>query len=145
MSILSKNKVKLNASARDKFEAIRMAGQLLVAAGHASVEYIDKMIEREQTLSTYMGGGLAIPHGTNDSKELIRSTGLSVIQFPQGIDFGEGEKAYLVVGIAAAGDDHLDILTSVATVCSDDDNMRRILQASTEEELLAILGSGMTS
>ncbi|WP_019536943.1 PTS sugar transporter subunit IIA [Paenibacillus ginsengihumi] len=145
MSILSKDKVKLNASARDKFEAIRMAGQLLVAAGHASVEYIDKMIEREQTLSTYMGGGLAIPHGTNDSKELIRSTGLSVIQFPQGIDFGEGEKAYLVVGIAAAGDDHLDILTSVATVCSDDDNMRRILQASTEEELLAILGSGMTS
>lgn len=145
MSILSKDKVKLNASARDKFEAIRMAGQLLVDAGHASAGYIDKMIEREQTLSTYMGGGLAIPHGTNDSKELIRSTGLSVIQFPQGIDFGEGEKAYLVVGIAAVGDDHLDILTNVAMVCSDDDNMQRILQASTEEELLAIFESGMTS
>lgn len=145
MSILSKDKVKLNASARDKFEAIRMAGQLLVDAGHASAGYIDKMIEREQTLSTYMGGGLAIPHGTNDSKELIRSTGLSVIQFPQGIDFGEGEMAYLVVGIAAVGDDHLDILTNVAMVCSDDDNMQRILQASTEEELLAIFESGMTS
>lgn len=145
MSILSKDKVKLNASARDKFEAIRMAGQLLVDAGHASAGYIEKMIEREQTLSTYMGGGLAIPHGTNDSKELIRSTGLSVIQFPQGIDFGEGEKAYLVVGIAAVGDDHLDILTNVAMVCSDDDNMQRILQASTEEELLAIFESGMTS
>lgn len=83
MSILSKDKVKLNAKVQDKYEAIRMAGQLLVDAGHASVEYIDKMIEREQTLSTYMGGGLAIPHGTKDSKELIRSTGLSIVQIPE--------------------------------------------------------------
>lgn len=145
MSILSKDKVKLNAKAQDKYEAIRMAGQLLVDAGHASAGYIDKMIEREQTLSTYMGGGLAIPHGTKDSKELIRSTGLSIVQFPEGIDFGDGEKAHLVVGIAAAGDDHLEILTNVAMVCSDDDNLERILKASSAEEMIAIFESGMES
>lgn len=143
MSILSKDKVMLNAKAQDKYEAIRMAGQLLVDAGHAASGYIDKMMEREQTLSTYMGGGLAIPHGTKDSRELIRSTGLSIVQLPEGVDFGEGEKAHLVVGIAAAGDDHLDILTNVAMICSDDDNLERILKASTAEEMISIFESGM--
>ncbi|WP_028562097.1 PTS sugar transporter subunit IIA [Paenibacillus pinihumi] len=143
MSILSADKVKLNAKAEDKWEAIRIAGQLLVSAGHALPGYVDKMIEREQTLSTYMGGGLAIPHGTKDSKELIKSTGLSIVQFPDGVDFGDDEKAYLLVGIAAEGDDHLDILTNVAMVCSDEDNLEQILKASTAEEMISIFESGM--
>jgi PTS system mannitol-specific IIA component len=135
--------VKLNAKAADKFEAIRIAGQLLVDAGHADPAYIDKMFERERTLSTYMGGGLAIPHGTQDSKALIASTGLSIVQLPDGVDFGEGEKAYLVVGIAAVGNEHLDILTNVAMVCSDDENMERIAQAKTAAELIDIFERGM--
>ncbi|WP_248929565.1 PTS sugar transporter subunit IIA [Paenibacillus hamazuiensis] len=145
MSILSADKVKLNAQPKDKFEAIRMAGQLLVDAGHASAAYIDKMIEREQTLSTYMGNGLAIPHGTQDSKSLIQSTGLSIVQIPQGVDFGDGEKATLVIGIAAAGGEHLDILTNVAMVCSEDENIERIQNASTPEEMIRIFESGMNS
>jgi len=145
MSILSVNKVKLNAQPKDKTEAIRMAGQLLVDAGHASAAYIDKMLEREATLSTYMGNGLAIPHGTNDSKSLIHSTGLAIVQIPQGVDFGDGEKAVLVIGIAAAGNDHLDILTNVAMICSEDENMEQILKASTVEEMVTIFESGMES
>ncbi|NOV04333.1 PTS sugar transporter subunit IIA [Paenibacillus planticolens] len=145
MSILSINKVKLNAQPKDKFEAIRMAGQLLVDAGHASEAYIAKMLEREETLSTYMGNGLAIPHGTQDSKSLISSTGLSIVQIPQGVDFGEGEKAFLVIGIAAVGDDHLDILTNVAMICSDDDSMENIMKAATAEEMVTIFESGMES
>ncbi|TXK86164.1 PTS sugar transporter subunit IIA [Paenibacillus sp. N3.4] len=145
MSILSINKIKLNAQPKDKFEAIRMAGQLLVDAGHASAAYIDKMLEREQTLSTYMGNGLAIPHGTQDSKSLIISTGLSIVQIPQGVDFGEGEKANLVIGIAAAGNDHLDILTNVAMICSEDENVELIMKASTPEEMVRIFESGMES
>lgn len=145
MSILSTNKVKLNVRVKDKFEAIRLAGQLLVDAGHAEPGYIDKMIEREQTLSTYMGGGLAIPHGTNDSKSLIRSTGLSIVQLPEGVDFGEGERAHLVIGIAAPGDEHLEILTNVAMICSDDDQLERILNASSAEEMISIFEGGMTS
>ncbi|MBO7742717.1 PTS sugar transporter subunit IIA [Paenibacillus sp. MWE-103] len=143
MSILSIDKVKLQARPTDKSDAIRMAGRLLVDAGHAAEGYIDKMLEREATLSTYMGNGLAIPHGTGDSKELIRSTGLSVVQIPGGVDFGEGEKAVLVIGIAAAGNDHLDILTNVAMICSEDENMEQIMNATTAEELVRIFESGM--
>ncbi|MFC4101889.1 PTS sugar transporter subunit IIA [Paenibacillus xanthanilyticus] len=143
MPILSTDKVKLNAAASDKYEAIRLAGELLVQAGHAPAEYVDKMIERENALSTYMGGGLAIPHGTNEAKSLIRSTGLSIVVLPEGVDFGEGEPANLVIGIAAAGDDHLELLTNVAMLVSDDENMAQILNASSAEELIAIFERGM--
>jgi PTS system mannitol-specific IIA component len=142
MSILSREKVKLNAQAKDKFEAIRIAGQLLVDAGHADRKYIDKMIEREQELSTYMGCGLAIPHGTGDSKGLINSTGMSIVRLAEGVDFGEGELTYLLVGIASSGDDHLGILTNVATVCADDDNLESILKADTADEIIAIFSNG---
>lgn len=89
MSIMTIDKVKMNATAKDKYEAIRMAGQILLDAGHISSEYIDKMLEREEIVSTYIGNGLAIPHGTKESKTLIQSTGISIVQFPQGVDFGE--------------------------------------------------------
>jgi len=143
MSILSTNKVKLNAKVNDKYEAIRIAGELLVQAGHAEASYVESMIERENTLSTYMGGGLAIPHGTNEAKGKIKSTGLSIVQIPDGVDFGDGEIAHVVIGIAAIGDDHMDILTSVAMVCSDDENLERIIKAETAEQLIEIFESEM--
>lgn len=138
MNILSVDKVKLNATAKDKYEVIRLAGELLVNAGHVEPSYIDSMIEREDSLSTYMGGGLAIPHGTSKSKGFIKSTGLSIVQLPEGVDFGEGNIANLVIGIAAVGDDHIEILTNVGVICSDDDNLERILKASTPEDLIEI-------
>jgi len=143
MSILSVDKVKLNVNVKDKFEAIRIAGELLVQAGHAEASYVDSMIDRENTLSTYMGGGLAIPHGTNEAKGKIKSTGLSIVQIPSGVDFGDGEKAYLVIGIAAVGDDHMEILTNVAMVCSDDENLERIVKAGTPQQLIEIFESEM--
>ncbi|CAG7654019.1 PTS sugar transporter subunit IIA [Paenibacillus allorhizosphaerae] len=145
MSILSADKVILNAAAKDKYEAVRIAGELLVGAGHVDPSYVESMIERENSLSTYMGGGLAIPHGTSESKGSIKSTGLSIVQLPEGVDFGEGNIAHLVIGIAAVGDDHLEILTNVAMICSDDDNMEQILKASSPEEMIAIFESGMES
>ncbi|TLS49206.1 PTS mannitol transporter subunit IIA [Paenibacillus antri] len=143
MTILSTNKVKLGAKAADKNEAIRMAGRLLVEAGHVPEEYIEKMIERDALSSTYMGGGLAIPHGTNEAKPLVKSTGMSILVFPDGVSFGDGQVAKLVVGIAAVGDDHLDILTNVAMICSDEDSFESILNADSEERLIAIFESGM--
>ncbi|GBF72085.1 hypothetical protein PA598K_00318 [Paenibacillus sp. 598K] len=134
--------VKLGAKANDKYEAIRLAGELLVQAGHAEAGYVDKMVEREKTLSTYMGAGLAIPHGTNESKALIRSTGLSVVQLPDGVDFGEGELAFVVVGIAALGDDHLELLTNVAMVCSEEENLEKIINASSAAELARLFNEG---
>lgn len=142
MSILTKEKVRLNVKPGNKTEAIRMAGQLLVEAGHVPAEYVDKMLERENTSSTYLGGGLAMPHGTNDSKSLIRSTGMSVLTVPDGVDF-DGETANLVIGLAAVGDEHLEILSSVAVLVSDEDDMQRILQAKSEAELITIFEEGM--
>lgn len=143
MNILSIDKVKLNVNAKDKYEVIRLAGELLVNAGHVEPSYIDSMIEREDSLSTYMGGGLAIPHGTNTSKRLIKSTGLSIVQLPEGVDFGEGHIANLIIGIAAVGNDHLEILTNVGVICSDDDNLERILKASTPEDLIEIFNMNL--
>ncbi|MFF2482374.1 PTS sugar transporter subunit IIA [Paenibacillus sp. NPDC058071] len=142
MSILNKEKVKLNVTVSDKFEAIRLAGQLLVDAGHVEQSYVDKMLERENVSSTYLGARLAMPHGTNDSKPFIKSTGMSVLVVPNGVDFG-GETANLVIGLAAVGDEHMEVLSSVAVLVSEEEDMERILGSQTEEELIAIFEEGM--
>jgi PTS system mannitol-specific IIA component len=142
MSILTKEKVRLNVKVNDKFDAIRLAGQLLVEGGHVPAEYVEKMIEREKVSSTYLGGGLAMPHGTNDSKGLIRSTGMSVLVLADEVDFG-GEPARLIIGLAAVGDEHLEVLSSVAVLVSEDEDMQRIIESQTAEELLAIFAEGL--
>ncbi|MFP4978376.1 PTS sugar transporter subunit IIA [Paenibacillus sp. CN-4] len=143
MSVLSENKIVMHAAAADKYEAIKLAGRLLVDAGHADEEYIAKMLEREEVVSTYMGGGLAIPHGTKDGKQYIRSTGLSVIRYPDGVDFGGDEPAFIVIGIAAAGDNHMEILTNVAMIFTEDDAIERVMNAATPAEIIAIFEGGM--
>lgn len=145
MAILTKEKIRLHAEVRDKYEAIRMVGQLLVDAGHVPVEYIDAMIRREEILSTYMGAGLAIPHGTNDARGLVRSTGLAVLTVPNGVLFEEGKMARLIVGIAAVGDEHMDLLTNIAMIVSDEEQASRLIEARTEDEVLDIfrVGAGL--
>ncbi|WP_123041579.1 PTS sugar transporter subunit IIA [Cohnella candidum] len=143
MSILSKEKIKLNVAVQDKFEAIRLAGGLLVEGGHVPPEYVDAMIERENVSSTYLGAGLAMPHGTNEAKGLIRSTGMSVLVLSEGVDFGGDEPARLVIGLAAVGDEHMEVLSSVAMMVSEEADMQRILNASSEEELLKLFEEGM--
>lgn len=143
MTIIATSKVKLNAHVENKFEAIRIAGELLVQAGHVPATYIDYMFEREKSLSTYMGSGLAIPHGTNDAKSLVTSTGISIVVIPGGVDFGEGEPAYLVIGIAAVGNDHLDLLTNIAMLVSEEEQMRAIINCQDEAQLVAIFERGL--
>lgn len=142
MSILSTEKIELNAKASHKNEAIRMAGELLVQAGHVTEEYVEKMLEREEIASTYMGAGLAIPHGTKEAKSLVKSTGLSIVRFPEGVDFGGDEPAFVVIGIAGAGGDHMGILTQVAMIFSDDDSIEKVMDAQTKEEILALFQGG---
>ncbi|WP_340022051.1 PTS sugar transporter subunit IIA [Paenibacillus sp. FSL K6-1096] len=143
MSILSENKVIMHGAANDKYEAIRMAGKLLVDAGHVTEEYVPKMLEREEVVSTYMGGGLAIPHGTKEARPFIKSTGLSILRFPDGVDFGGDEPAFVVIGIAAAGDGHMEVLTNVAMIFSEDDAIERVMNASTPAEVIAIFEGGL--
>lgn len=137
-NILTAEKIMLKAKVANKEEAIRLAGQLLVRAGHVTEAYVEKMQEREQLATTYIGSGVAIPHGTNESKAEIQSTGISIIQVPDGVDFGEGNIAYLLVGIAAVGDEHLEVLSNIAILCSEEENVKRIVNAASAEEIIAM-------
>ncbi|WP_374711321.1 PTS sugar transporter subunit IIA [Symbiobacterium terraclitae] len=134
--ILTAADIILDAKTADKWEAIRLVGNRLVEAGHVEPGYVDAMIEREKGFTTYVGNGLAIPHGVAESKRFIRSSGLAIAQFPRGIDFGEGNVAYLVIGIAGKGDQHLELLSSIALRCENPDEVKRLAQTRSAEDLL---------
>ncbi|SFH54322.1 PTS sugar transporter subunit IIA [Pisciglobus halotolerans] len=143
MNILEKKNIQLNQSFQTKEEAIRAAGQLLVNNGYADQSYVDSMLERESKVSTYMGNFIAIPHGTDESKELIKASGISVLQVPDGVNFGEAGEDKLVTvvfGIAGVGNEHLDILSQIAVYCSEIENVVRLADAKSEEEIIDLLG-----
>ena len=135
--ILTPETIELKASLSSQEEAIRRAGTLLVENGNVEERYIDSMFEREKSVSTFIGNAVAIPHGTGDSKQWVTMSGLSVITVPEGVEYGDGNVAKLVIGIAGKGDEHLEILSKIATVCEDEDNVEKIVRAETKEELLA--------
>src|SRR5260370_24163009 len=101
MPILSKDQISLHDSAADKTGAIRKAGELLVKAGCVLPEYVDGMLAREQSMSTSLGNGVAIPHGVYENRRHILKTGISVLQLTDGVEWDAGERAYIVIGIAA--------------------------------------------
>lgn len=131
-SLLTKENIKLGLESVSKEEAIRMAGRILVESGYVNKNYIEAMIERENDISTYIGQGIAIPHGVSKAKNEIKKSGLVVLQFPQGVQFGD-EKAYLVIGIAGVGDEHLSILANIATALEDDDETNKVEKLRTTQ------------
>ena len=135
--ILTSKTIELGASLSNRDEAIRRAGALLVENGHVDERYVDSMFEREESVSTYMGNAVAIPHGTNDSKQWVTRSGLSIITVPEGVEYGDGDVAKLVIGIAGKGDDHLEILSKIALVVSEEENVEKIVASETKEELLS--------
>jgi PTS system mannitol-specific IIA component len=135
--ILTPETIELGASLDSQDEAIRRAGSLLVQNGNVDDRYVDSMFEREESVSTFMGNAVAIPHGTSESKQWVERSGLSVITVPEGVEYGDGNIAMLVIGIAGKGDEHLEILSKIALVCSEEENVVKIVQAQTKEELLA--------
>ncbi|MCF3944504.1 PTS sugar transporter subunit IIA [Oceanobacillus alkalisoli] len=136
--VLAKENIKLNVSLNNQEEAIRYAGQILVDNGYVESSYIDKMFEREELTSTYMGNFVAIPHGTEDAKSEVNDSGLSVVTVPEGVAYGDGNTVKILIGIAGKGDEHLDILSNIAIVLSDEDNIQSILDAASEEEIIRI-------
>ena len=132
MTILSKETVQLNTPTMSKEEAIRQAGALLVKGGHVSPSYIEGMLAREQTMSTYIGNGVAIPHGTFDDKESIHSTGISVVQYPEGVVWNpdEDETAYLVIGIAATANEHVGVLANLAEAIEEPESAEQLIRAT---------------
>lgn len=120
IGVLGPDDVLLGCSAASMEQAIDMVGAHLVARGAVSAEYVTGMHKREETVSTYLGNGVALPHGVLESKEYISSTGIVVAQFPDGVDWKIGE-AHLVVGLAATGDDHVAVLSQLAEVLQDEE------------------------
>ncbi|MFB8007818.1 PTS mannitol transporter subunit IICBA [Nocardia sp. NPDC056000] len=138
--MLALDSIVLSGVARSSAEAIDEAGGLLVAAGAVDAAYVEAMHERERSVSTFMGNGLAIPHGTNEAKTGIRHTGISVVRYPQPIDWN-GKPVEFVIGIAGAGDDHLALLTRIAQIFVNKEQIERLRTASTPAEIQAVLGS----
>jgi len=122
---LTRDNIKIGLPTVPKEEAIRMAGDILYKGGYVEAEYIDAMVQRDSELSTFIGNGTAIPHGVSDAKKKIIHTGISILQFPDGIDF-DGNIVYLVVGIAGVGNEHLMILANLAEIVEDEDKVEEI-------------------
>ena len=136
--ILSLDQIKTPGRATSKDDAIREAGQLLVDAGAVTPAYIDAMFERETSVSTYMGNYLAIPHGTNESKDTIKRSALSVVRYEQPIDW-DGNEVRFSVGVAGVEGGHLEILNKIAIVFSDMDEVEKLMAAGSAEEVYELL------
>lgn len=139
MSILSTDRIALQASASDKADAIRQAGELLVRSGCVLPLYVDGMLAREQSMSTSLGNGVAIPHGVYENRDHILQTGISVLQLIDGVDWDEGEKVYLVIGIAASSDEHVGVLSNLADVIDDENNLADLLKTADPQVILRYL------
>jgi PTS system mannitol-specific IIA component len=138
-SILDRTNVVAAGTATTRDGAIREAGELLVRAGAVEPAYIDSMGDRERTVSTFMGNGLAIPHGTNEAKDEIKRSALSFIRYTDPIDW-DGEQVNFVVGIAGQNNEHLDILSKIAIIFSEDDEVEKLVEAPDADALFALLG-----
>jgi len=132
MDVLTRETVLLGGHAVDKMDAITQSGETLVRAGYVAPSYVDGMLARERVMSTYLGNGIAIPHGQLDDLQSVYRTGVSVLQLPEGVEWEPGEKAYLVVGLAATptSQEHLVVLTNLLEVLQDPEGTRQLVQAA---------------
>ena len=138
LDVLGPEDVMIGCVASSMEEAIRVVGGRLVERGSVTEEYLDGMLEREATVSTYLGNGVALPHGVLASKDHIRATGIVVGQFPGGVDWGAGT-AYLVVGLAASGEEHVEVLSQLAEVLQDEEKCAELAQTGDADVILTTL------
>jgi phosphocarrier protein FPr len=143
VEVLSRSAVVVGATAADRNKAIDLVGSLLVAEGCVTSAYIGQMQQREEIVSTYLGNGIALPHGTSESKDSVKRTGLAVAQFPDGVDWGE-ERAHLVIGLAATSDEHIRVLARLGTILGDEALCRRLGSTRDAGEIYRTLTSTET-
>ncbi|MBP1694522.1 MAG: system, fructose-specific component/phosphocarrier protein FPr [Chloroflexi bacterium] len=122
--------VLLGAQAVDKAGAIRQAGDLLVKSGCVEPSYVDGMLARERVMSTYLGNGIAIPHGELTDLGSVHRTGLSVLQLPEGVDWEPGERAYLVIGFASNGQEHVEALGKLVELLQRPDEITQLIHTT---------------
>jgi len=133
---LDSSSVRLAAQAADKTDAIRQVGQLLVESGNIEPAYVDSLLAREQVANTFLGNGIAIPHGVPKDRGLIKQTGVAVLQVPDGVEWNPGDRVQLVVGIAAKSDEHLQILTNLTSVLGDAQEAARLAHTKDPQDII---------
>src|SRR5262245_7313246 len=137
-SLLSPQAIRLAQTARDRDDAIRQCGAVLVEVGSVSPSYVDSMLDRERSISTYIGEGVAIPHGTNASKDAVLRDALAVLRFPEGVDWG-GQPVTVCVAIAAKGDGHTAILGELAQILLDSQKAQALRDATQPQTVMELL------
>lgn len=139
-ALLDPRAIKLAATATDRDDAIRQCGTALLGIGAVEPAYVDAMLEREQSISTYVGEAVAIPHGTLAGKDAVHRDALSFLRFPAGVDWN-GERVVLCIGIAARGDGHVRILSELAQILLDPDRAHALRETTDVNEVVRLLGA----
>jgi PTS system mannitol-specific IIA component len=137
-ALLDESSIRLDASASDAADAIRQAGALLVAAGAVDDGYVDAMLEREETVSTYVGEGVAVPHGTFSAKSTVERNALVLLRLAEPVDWN-GSAVTVVIGLAAKGRGHVGLLSRLASVLLDPERAAGLRGAATAAEVHAVL------
>lgn len=138
--VLAKDNILTGLKTESKDDAILRAGHLLEQKGYVLKGYAEAMLKRENESTTYMGMGIAIPHGTDEAKKDIIRSGIVILQYPEGVDFGD-EKAYLIAGIAGKGDEHIEILASLGETFEDEDKLKTLMSAEDPNTIYNILNN----
>ena len=135
--------VRVNCKADSKENVIRAVGQMLVDTGYVNPSYVDAMVKREESFSTFMGNELALPHGVEEAKKDVKASGIAVMVFPEGTDWS-GEQVKVVVGIAGVGEEHLKILSAIAEVALEEGSMEKLISGN-EDTVYEMLKGGSAS
>lgn len=138
--VLAKDNILTGLKTESKDDAILRAGHLLEQKGYVQKGYAEAMLKRENESTTYMGMGIAIPHGTDEAKKDIIRSGIVILQYPEGVDFGD-EKAYLIAGIAGKGDEHIEILASLGETFEDENKLKTLMSAEDPNTIYNILNN----
>ena len=143
-NVLIKESIQTKKSFTDNKEATVAAGNILFQNGYVDQEYVDSMLEKLETQSfaTYIGNGVAIPHGMAEGSKYVKNTGISIIQVPDGVEWNE-ERAYIVVGIAANSDDHMNVLASLADAIEDPEEAKKLWTETSVDKIFDLLSENL--
>ncbi|WP_210481396.1 PTS sugar transporter subunit IIA [Naasia sp. SYSU D00948] len=138
--LLGESSIRLDCRAEDRFDAVRQCGDALMASGAVTEAYVESMLEREHAVTTYIGEGVAIPHGTLAGKDAVLRSAMVVLRFPEGVDWG-GDRVDVCVGLAASAGGHVALVARLAEILLDPGGAERLRSARTEEEILTLFGA----
>jgi PTS system mannitol-specific IIC component len=137
-ALLEPGAVRLGLRAADRWDAVAQAGRALLDIGAVREPYLDAMVEREQSLSTFLGEGFSLPHGTDESRVHVVRPAIAVLQFPDGVDW-DGPSVQVAIAVASATDEHVRILAQLAGVISDPEAAQQLRGATEVDAVLALL------